>query len=173
MLLEVKANRTPLPNSLSSTHFKNDQAPIPDKVYQFFFTLILSENPRSPSKRDVQLANSMASDAMYNVTNGHVKPSKQLGMGVCDILHKFGHAISTPSEKEIITEIADEISRKSRATPDGLFCEKGLATGLVLDNYDEITGSLPGRGEQEVHDTMSIVVQNRKPGETPFRTFLN
>ncbi len=37
----------------------------------------------------------------------------------------------------------------------------------VFDNYDEITGTLSGRGEQEVHDTKGIVVQNRKPGETP------
>ena len=63
------------------THFKNGQAPIPDKVYQFFLTLI-SENPRIPSERDVRLANSVASGAMYNVTNGHVKPAKQLCMGV-------------------------------------------------------------------------------------------
>ncbi len=31
----------------------------------------------------------------------------------------------------------------------------------------EITGTLSGRGEQEVHDTKGIVVQNRKLGETP------
>ncbi|MCP3892112.1 MAG: hypothetical protein GY702_25060, partial [Desulfobulbaceae bacterium] len=121
-LLEVKANCTPLPNSLSSTHFKNGQAPIPGKVYQFFLTLI-SDNPASPSERDVRLVNSMAYDAMYNVTNGHVKPAKQLCMGVdiksltgsekvCHILHKFGHSISTSSEKEIITEIAEKISQK-------------------------------------------------------------
>ncbi len=36
-----------------------------------------------------------------------------------------------------------------------------------FDNYDEITGTLSGRGEQEVHDTKRIVVQNRKLGETP------
>ncbi len=78
---------------------------------------------------------------MYNVTNGHVKLAKQLCMGVgiksltgsekvCDILHKFGHSISTSSEQEIITEIAEKISQKRRATHDGLFCEKGFATGL-------------------------------------------
>ncbi|MCP3892113.1 MAG: hypothetical protein GY702_25065 [Desulfobulbaceae bacterium] len=45
------------------------------------------------------------------------------------------------------------------------FVKMGLLQ--VFDNYDEITGTLSGRGEQEVHDTKGIVVQNRKLGETP------
>ena len=36
----------------------------------------------NPTDHEIRLARSMASDALYNVTHGHVKPAKQLCMGV-------------------------------------------------------------------------------------------
>ena len=80
---------------------------------------------------------------------------------VCDILHKFGNSISCSLEKEIITEMAEEISNKHKETPDGLYQEPGLATAITWDNYDELTDSIVA-GLQATHDTMGIVTQNKK-----------
>ena len=118
-LLEVKGNLDLLPRSLTAQYFKQGMAPIPTKCLQFF-TSVLCSDPSNPTEKEKRLALSLSSDLLYNVTKGHVKPAKHLAMGVamksmtgsgkvCDIVHKFGHSISCSQEKEIITEMAEEI----------------------------------------------------------------
>ena len=172
LLLAVKSTCDPLPNVLTSQHFQNGQAPIPEKCMQFCMEL-LCVNPSEPTEKERRLAFSLGSDLLFNVTKGHVKPAKQLVMGlgiksitgsekVCKILHKFGHAISCSEERGIIAEIGEAITEKHKATPDGLYREPGLATSVAWDNYDELTDSIAA-GRLATHDCMGVVYQNRKP----------
>ena len=66
---------------------------------------LLPVNPSEFIEKKHKLAFSLGADLLFNVTKGHVKPSKQLVMGlgmmsiigsekVCKIVHKFGHVIS-------------------------------------------------------------------------------
>ena len=114
-LLTVRSSCQPLPNALTSKHFSDGQAPIPEIVTKFVLDII-SSHPLSPSNMEMRVAKSLASDLLYNTTKGHVKPAIHLCLGVgmksmtgsekvCDILHKLGNAISTSQEKRIITEI--------------------------------------------------------------------
>ncbi len=177
MLRNVKYTCAPLATALTSENFKQGQAEVPQQCIEFFSD-VLCTDPERPTEKEARLALSLSSDLLYNVTKGHAKPAKHLCMGVgiksitgsekvCEILHRFGHCISCSQEKEILTEIAEEISRKRRALPDGLYPEAGLATVIVWDNYDESVDSIMAH-LQATHDTMGLVCQNKKPdGATP------
>ena len=104
LLLTVNITRDPLLNVLTSQHFQNGQVPIFDKCRKFCMGL-LCVIPSEPTEKEHRLAFSLGSDLLFNATKGHVKPSKQLAIGlgmksitgsekVCKILHEFGHAIS-------------------------------------------------------------------------------
>ena len=176
MLLSVKSTCAPLATALTSDNFKQGQAEVPQQCIQFFSD-ILCVDPEQPTEKEARLALSLSSDLLYGVTKGHVKPAKHLCMGVgiksitgsekvCEILHKFGHSISCSQEKEILTEIAEEISQKKRALPDGLYPEAGLATVIAWDNYDELVDSVMAHLEA-THDTMGLVCQNKKTDDAP------
>ena len=81
MCFEVKRNAAPLPIVLTSQHFKEGQAPVPLKLIKFYLEMIATI-PAKPTAKEKRLAHSMASDTLYNVTKGHVKPAKQLCFGV-------------------------------------------------------------------------------------------
>ena len=94
LLLSVKISCDPFPNVLSSHYFQNGQVLIPDKCV----------NPSELTEKEHRLAFSLDSD-LFDITKGHVKPAKQLVIGLgmksitgseklCKILHKFRHAIS-------------------------------------------------------------------------------
>ena len=96
---------------------------------RFFFSNILCTDPEKPTEKETRLALLLSSDWLYNVTKGHVKPAKQLCMGigiksttgsekVYEIFHKFGHSISCSQEKNrFLIEITEEVSQKRRALP--------------------------------------------------------
>ena len=171
IILEVRDTCNPIPSAPSSEDFKNGQAEAPEMCI-IFFQDVLCTNPNDPSDREKRLALSLSSGLLYVATKGFVKTTKKLCMAVgiksltgsetvCNILHRLGHSISATLEKEYITEIGQEISRRQRAVPDGLNMEPGLATYIIWDNHDELPDSVVA-GLQGTHDTMGIVCQNRR-----------
>ena len=171
LLLTVKIICDPLPNVLTSQHFQNGQVPIPDKCTNFCMG-ILCVNPPEPTEKEHRLAFSLGSDFLFNATKGHVKPAKQLAIGlgtksitgnekVCKILHEFGHAISYQEEKGIIAEIGEAITKMYKTIPDGLYRKPVLATLVAWKNYDKLTDSIAA-GRQAMHDCMGVVYQNKK-----------
>ncbi len=47
-----------------------------------------------------------------------------------------------------------------------MFTEPGLATAMAWDNYDELADSIVA-GKMATYDTMGLVCQNKKTGESP------
>ncbi len=47
-----------------------------------------------------------------------------------------------------------------------MFTEPGLVTAMAWDNYDELADSIVS-GKMATHDTMGLVYQNKKFGESP------
>ena len=104
LLLAVKITCDLLLNVLSGQHFHNGQVLIPDKCTKFCMGLFCV-NPSEFIEKQQRLTFSLGSDLLFNVTKGHVKPAKQLVIGlvmksitgsekVCKILHKSVHGIS-------------------------------------------------------------------------------
>ena len=115
---------------------------------------------------------SSAEDDLYKVTNGKIKPAKQiLGMGiksltgsrkVQEIINHFGHCVGYHCTEEIETELAENILQGDRFLPDGLNAIPEVSTGLAWDNFDENKDSLSGLGT--LHDTQGICFQNSAHG---------
>lgn len=168
---EVKRSCDPLPTVLTSKHFREGQAPLPDELMGFALELICID-PKNPTEKEMRQAKSLVSDIVYFLTKGSVKPAKQLSMGVgmksmtnstqvIRMLHRFGQCISPTEEQGIITEIAEAVTSCNIILPHGLYAEAGLATTIAFDNYDELCDSIYA-GRQATHDTTGNVYQNRK-----------
>ncbi|ESO95160.1 hypothetical protein LOTGIDRAFT_160926 [Lottia gigantea] len=111
----------------------------------------------------------MASDAIYNVSRGTVKPWKHiaLGLGLASltgsklskqILNRAGHSISYSETKGLETEFAYSVESDERDTPDGIRLEPGLATACVWDNNDANIETLDGK--ETLHATVGHTYQN-------------
>ncbi len=168
---ELKRSCDPLPTVLTSKHFREGQAPLPDELMDFSKELVCID-PKNPTEKEIRQAKSLVSDIVYFLTKGSVKPAKQISMGVgmksmtnstlvIRTLHRFGQCISPTEEQGIITEIAEAVTSCNIILPDGLYAEAGLATSICFDNYDELCDSIYA-GKQATHDTTGNVYQNRK-----------
>ena len=82
----------------------------------------------------------IASDAVFSVTRGTVKPWKNTALGLgfsamvgsrtaITILNRHGHAISYDECKRLETEMAYTCSSGDYETPDGLIRSSKLMTG--------------------------------------------
>ena len=169
---DLKSKTRPLPPVLTKAHFKNGMCPNPPLTSGFFVDMIATD-PKNPTERELTVATSMASDSVYNVSKGYIKPAKHLQVGVGlksitgsekvgKLVYGLGHSISTTQEKEIVTEIGLEIIGKGHAVPDGIHRELGLATTIDFDNFNELVDSIFSEAEA-THDVQGIVTQNRKP----------
>ena len=173
-ILNVVKSSSSLPVSLSVNDFKQGQAKPPEILVKFLEILYCGSEEHS-SERVKRQANSTAQDMLFCTSNGTIKPSKHLCMGVgiksltgsrkiVDLLNRLGHSVSYHVAEGIETEIASAITETERLLPDMLLQQSGLCTALVFDNYDELTETLSGR--DTLHDTVGICFQNRPCGNT-------
>lgn len=138
--------RTPIPTPTSVHALKEAAAPIPRLTGLFFHTVMnglsTQDNPESSDRK----INAMASDTVFNVSHGTVRPWKStvLGLGVSSmtaskaavtVLNRQGHCISYPAIKELETEIAYSCSSQERQTPVGLVQSDNLATGKACSIF--------------------------------------
>ena len=111
----------------------------------------------------------MASDIIFNVSRGLVKPWKTLllGLGIqsmtgskaaLNILNICGHVINYHEVKQYETEIAYSVADSGNECPDGIIHDPHLATGTVWDNNDANIETLDGR--DTFHTTVGHCYQN-------------
>ena len=111
----------------------------------------------------------MASDAVFNVTRGSVKPWKHLAMGLgmssltgsklaIQVLNKAGHSISYTESKGLETEFAYSVTSDGFHTPDGIRLFPDRATACVWDNNDANVETLDGKAT--LHSTVGHTYQN-------------
>lgn len=112
---------------------------------------------------------SIAYDTIYAVTNGRVKPSKHLQLGlalksltgsrkVIDIMNRYGVVPSYNVIEGIETELTFTAASTSRLLPDGLHSVPFLHTGLAWDNFDLFVETI--NGKDTLHDTVGIAYQD-------------
>ncbi|CAH1112528.1 unnamed protein product [Psylliodes chrysocephalus] len=131
----------------------NGECSIPEKLERFYKVLIGGKDIR---RRDGvncdRLTNSMASDAIFCVNNGTVKPSKHITLALTiksltnsrksiNILNRFGHCCNYYTLEEFETEV-------NIASVD---C-------VAFDNFDRFVDTL--NGKETLHDTVGIIYQN-------------
>lgn len=178
-ILQLAKKHPDLPNPLTVDALQAGQANPPEILTHFFKILYTGSSNKEPSDRMSRYIRSASEDALFAVTNGEVKPSKHLclGMGlksitgsrkVIEILNHLGHSVGYHVTETIENDLALNISNKNCITPDSLLKLSGLSTGTAWDNYDENTETLSG--SDTLHDTVGICYQNVSTDNVPEQT---
>lgn len=172
LITAMPKSKTPNPTTVQNL---KDSAPtIPEQLDKFFRSLLggakapdfTANSKNADFERKVT---SMASDAIYNVAHGTVKPWKQTAMGLglssltgsklsLQILNRAGHSISYHETKGLETEFAYSVESDERDTPDGIRLVPNRATASVWDNNDANIETLDGK--QTLHATVGHTYQN-------------
>ena len=153
---------------------KDSSPPIPDTLELFFNTLLCGVTPTFSGGEDHRelistKVESLASDMIYNVSRGAVRPWKNIVLGlsissltgsklVSQILSREGHAINYTELKGLETEFAYTIASEERESPDGIRLQPNLATACAWDNNDANIETLDGRST--LHATVGHTYQN-------------
>ncbi|GFU81470.1 hypothetical protein TNCV_1525041 [Trichonephila clavipes] len=136
----LKMDKTTLPVVMKVEDLINGEYTIPEKLNRFFKALIGGKDIR---RRDGvnchRLSNSLASDAIYCVCNGTVKPSKHTTL-------------------ELETEATISSVNRSQICPPDIIQSRSLSTGVAFDNFDRYVDTLTGK--DTLHDTVGIIYEN-------------
>ncbi|GFX66459.1 hypothetical protein TNCV_1291401 [Trichonephila clavipes] len=166
----LKMDKKTLPVVMKMEDLINGEYTIPEKLDRFFKALIGGKDIR---RRDGvnchRLSNSLASDAIYCVCNGTVKPSKHITLGMTvksltssrkmiNILNRLGHCCYYNTLEELETEATISSVNRSQICPPDIIQSPSLSTGVAFDNFDRYVDTLTGK--DTLHDTVGIIYQN-------------
>ncbi len=168
-ILKLPKTKTPSPTTVPN--LKECAPSIPSQLDLFFRSLLCGITPTSGAQTDTvdRKVTAMASDAIFNVSRGTIKPWKHtvLGLGMASltgsklamqILNRTGHSLSYDDTKGIETEFAYSVDNEERDAPDGIRLNPNLSTACVWDNNDANVETLDGK--QTLHATVGHTYQN-------------
>ena len=170
--LIMQLPKTKTPNPATVQHLKECATEIPAQLDLFCRCLLDGMTPTFSGAHKVTVdrkVTAMASDAIYNVTRGTIKPWKHTAVGLgfasltgsklaMQILNRTGHCISYSETKALETEFAYSVEGDEHDTPDGIRLEPNLATACVWDNNDANVETLDGK--ETLHATVGHTYQN-------------
>jgi len=170
MIMQLPKTKTPNPATVQN--LKECSPEIPAQLDLFFRSLLGGITPTFtgvPKETVDRKVTTMASDAIYNVTHGTVKPWKHTAMGLgfasltgsklaMQILNRTGHCISYSETKGLETEFAYSVEGDERDAPDGIRLDPNLATASVWDNNDANVETVDGK--ETLHVTVGHTYQN-------------
>ena len=171
LILKIPQNKTPDPVTVNS--LRECCPELPTELDVFFRTLITGTNTTSKNVSREDTVNkkitAMASDTVYNVTQGKVKPWKHITLGlgfasltgsklVLQILNRMGYCISYTETKSLETEFAYSVQDDAKNAPNGIELKPNLATACVWDNNDANVETLDGK--DTLHATVGHTYQN-------------
>ncbi|GFS95509.1 hypothetical protein TNCV_814591 [Trichonephila clavipes] len=149
----------------------NGEYIIPEKTRSRFFKALIGGKDirRRDGVNCLRLSNSLASDAIYCVSNGTVKPSKLITLGMTaksltssrkmiNILNRLGHCCNYNTLEELETEATISSVNRSQICPPDIIQSPSLSTGVAFDNFDRYVDTLTGK--HTLHDTVGIIYQN-------------
>ncbi|CAH1173831.1 unnamed protein product [Phaedon cochleariae] len=162
--------RRQLPDQLNSTDLIRGECDIPQSLIDFYLNLLSGPNyRRKRGENGNRLAKSFSEDIIYAVTNGRIKPSKHICLGlslksltnskkIVNIINRYGHCCSYTSLEGIETEATFTSSIRSDICPEGIIRSGNLCTGVAFDNFDRFVDT--SSGHDTLHDTVGIIFQN-------------
>lgn len=165
-----KMNVTELPKrNLTLKHIIEGECSIPKELYVLIECLVKGPRAMNSTIKDKKIS-SICSSIIYTMTNGAIKPSSCITLGLCtksitgsqkmvNILNRMGFCINYTLVQELETELAYECSTAQRIVPYGLKVNNpNLRTHIAFDNYDKFVET--SSGKDTLHDTVGIVYQN-------------
>lgn len=160
-----------MPDTIKAQDLINGECPeVPTLLKHFYVTALSSSNYKRKRGRICQrLAKSFSEDFIYAVSNGEIKPSKHISLGlavkgltnsmkVVKILHRYGHVLSYDRLEELETESALAIVKNSEVCPEDILRDSRLRTGLAWNNFDRFVDTTSGK--DTLHDTVGIIFQD-------------
>ncbi|GFV69644.1 hypothetical protein TNCV_4507591 [Trichonephila clavipes] len=163
----------PLPKNYSSRSYESSldgAASECKKLDRFFKALIGGKDIRRLDGVNChRLSNSLASDAIYCVSNGTVNLSKHIILGMTvksltssrkmiNILNRLGHCCNYNTLEELETETTISSVNRSQICPPDIIQSPSLSTGVAFDNLYRYVDTLTGK--DTLHDTVGIIYQN-------------
>ncbi|GBP23658.1 hypothetical protein EVAR_80275_1 [Eumeta japonica] len=160
---------TRLPEDLTTDSLIKGECDVPQQLIKFYSQLISTKYPVKLSNNVARTAKSFSEDLIYAVTNGNIKTSKHINLGlamksltnskkIVNILNKYGHCCSYTVLEEFETEATFAATRRSMLCPDDIIPSKNLCTGLAFNNFDRFVDTATGK--DTLHDTVGIMFQN-------------
>lgn len=164
-------------HNISVENIYEGECAIPKELYTFISCL--AKGPKNSTKQTLETkVNSICHSIIYTMTNGAVKPSTCLSLGLVtksitgsrrmvELLNRLGHCVSYSVVEELETEIAYGCAANTKMLPHGLVPgNPSLRTHVAFDNFDKFVET--SSGKDTLHDTVGIVYQNivqdRDPG---------
>lgn len=139
-----KIAKKPLPQDLNVKHIFKGECDIPENLKHFLRHLLISPKNLKENTKDIKVL-SMADDVIYSVTNGSIKPSKHLKLGltiktltgskkVLTQLNRLGHCISYNIAEELETELTYSSLSTTTILPNEIRENQNSFCGLAFDN---------------------------------------
>ncbi|KMQ92559.1 hypothetical protein RF55_7436 [Lasius niger] len=159
-----------LPNQLTANDLIKGECSVPNMLTEFYSTLLGSTSyRRKRSSQCHRIANSFAQDVIYAVSNGRIKPSKHISLGmalkgltnskkIVNIINKYGHCCSYTVLEELETEATFSSSSRSDICPEDILRSSNLCTSVAFNNFDRFVDTTSGKGT--LHDTVGIIFQH-------------
>ncbi|KAJ8681804.1 hypothetical protein QAD02_017596 [Eretmocerus hayati] len=169
LILNMKIK--PLPQQICVNHLKEGECDIPEELMTFSLVLFRGQNfTRKTSDSLIFKAKSLASDIIFNVTKGVVKPSISIRLGMAvkslknskqlvNLLNRSGHCVNYSALEEFETELAYTSLARSALCPNNILLRNDLNTGVAWDNFDRFVETATGR--DTLHCTNGIIYQNK------------
>lgn len=176
-ILQLPKSKTPNPATVQN--LKECSPQIPRQLELFFRCLLNGFKQEDTTNYSTdRKVTALASDVMFNVSRGGVKPWKHTVMGLglasltgsklaMQILNREGHSIDYSAAKGLETEFAYAVESYDNDTPDGIRLDPSLATACVWDNNDADVETLDGKGT--LHATVGHTYQNVMIGNEEVR----
>jgi hypothetical protein len=170
--------RRRLPDDLTTDALLKGECDVPQTLLNFYSTIISTKYPAKMSKNVERLAKSLSEDLIYVVTNGNMKTSKHINLGlamksltnsrkIINILNKYGHCCSYTTLEELETEAIFAATLRLNICPEGIIPTNNLSTGLAYNNFDRFVDTATGK--DTLHDTVGIIFQNIVDGPQTIR----
>lgn len=145
-ILNIKKEN--LPENLSTENLIKGECSFPDMLIDFITYLVGGPDVRRRNSDETRRkVDSLVSDLVYVVTNGRVKPSKQITLGITlksltssrkiiDILNRYNQCASYNVIEELETELTYSSTNQLGLCPPGVSFSPKLSTGVAFDNFD-------------------------------------
>lgn len=156
-----------LSDKVTTTDLIAGECDIPALLKTFYQTILRGYNYQRKNNSETELCSeSLASDLIYAMTRGRIKPSKQIVLGmalksltsskkVLNIINKLGHCVSYSVVKELETEAAYTSTSRSLQCPSNITLKGDVYTGVAFDNFDRFVETATGK--QTLHDIVEII----------------
>ncbi|GFX71030.1 hypothetical protein TNCV_506001 [Trichonephila clavipes] len=153
----LKMDKTTLPVVMKMEDLINGECTIPEKLHRVFKALIGGKDIRHRDGVNcLRLSNLLASNAIYCVSNGTVKPSKHITLGMTvksftssrkmiNILNLPGHCCNYNTLEELETEAMISSVNRSQICPPDIIQSPSLSTSVAFDNFDRYVNTLTGK----------------------------